>query len=278
MTLRKLIGILWLDSVVMVVFSIIFIVPFVFIVLTAAKSQSESALLEFTLPEKFLLKENIKEVIEFRDRRVLLALKNSTILTIGSVALIVIIGSFLGFVIQRRANRLASIVSTLLLIGLIVPPAVVPTIYLLQKIGLYKTLISLVLIEVAIQLPFATLIFRTFVASIPREIDEAAIIDGANPFQLFAHIIFPLLRPASVTVAVISAVFIYNDFTLPLYFLPGEDNVTAQLTLYSFRSQFNTQWNLLFANVIIITIPPLIMYIFFQRQIVAGLTAGSVKG
>lgn len=207
-----------------------------------------------------------------------MALKNSTILTIGSVALIVIIGSFLGFVIQRRANRLASIVSTLLLIGLIVPPAVVPTIYLLQKIGLYKTLISLVLIEVAIQLPFATLIFRTFVASIPREIDEAAIIDGANPFQLFAHIIFPLLRPASVTVAVISAVFIYNDFTLPLYFLPGEDNVTAQLTLYSFRSQFNTQWNLLFANVIIITIPPLIMYIFFQRQIVAGLTAGSVKG
>ena len=207
----------------------------------------------------------------------LLALKNSTILTVGSVTLIVIIGSFLGFVIQRRSNRIASIVSTLLLVGLIVPPAVVPTIYLLQKIGLYKTLIGLIMVEVAIQLPFATLIFRAFVASIPRELDEAAIIDGVNPFQLFGYVIFPLLRPAIVTVVVISAVFIYNDFTLPLYFLPGEDNVTAQLTLFSFRSQFRTEWNLLFADVIIITLPPLIMYIFFQRQIVAGMTSGAIK-
>ncbi len=277
MTLRKILGSLWLDLVVLALFSIIFIVPFVFILLTAAKSQSDAALLKFTPPENFQLIENLKEVIEFRDGRMILALKNSTILTVGSVTLIVIIGSFLGFVIQRRSNRIASIVSTLLLVGLIVPPAVVPTIYLLQKIGLYKTLIGLIMVEVAIQLPFATLIFRAFVASIPRELDEAAIIDGVNPFQLFGYVIFPLLRPAIVTVVVISAVFIYNDFTLPLYFLPGEDNVTAQLTLFSFRSQFRTEWNLLFADVIIITLPPLIMYIFFQRQIVAGMTSGAIK-
>lgn len=278
MTRRKFLSGLWLDLIVLIVFSIVFIVPFVFILLTAAKSESEAALLQFTLPQNFQLLDNLNEVIKFRDGRMLLALKNSTILTVGSVILIIILGSFLGFVIQRRSNRIASIVSTLLLVGLIVPPAVVPTIFLLQKLHLYKTLIGLTMVEVALQLPFATLIFRAFVASIPRELDEAAIIDGANPVQLFVRIIFPLLRPAIVSVVVISAVFIYNDFTLPLYFLPGEDNVTAQLTLFSFRSQFRTQWNLLFADVIIITIPPLIMYIFFQRQIIAGMTAGAIKG
>jgi raffinose/stachyose/melibiose transport system permease protein len=154
----------------------------------------------------------------------------------------------------------------------------VPTIFVLQEIGLYRTIIGLIFVEVAIQLPFAVLILRAFMASIPREIDEAAIIDGATSLQLFFRVILPLLRPAIITIIVVSAVIIYNDFTLPLYFLPGSENVTAQLTLFSFMSQFNSRWNLLFADVVIVTIPPLIMYMFFQRQIVAGLTSGAVKG
>jgi raffinose/stachyose/melibiose transport system permease protein len=88
----------------------------------------------------------------------------------------------------------------------------------------------------------------------------------------------PLLKTAVITVIVTSSVGIYNDFTLPLYFLPGNENVTAQLTLFNFISQFNSQWNSLFADVVIITIPPLIMFMFFQRQIVSGMTAGAVKG
>lgn len=267
-----------IDIVTLIVVSILFIVPFIFIVLTASKSQSEAALFEFSLPSEFLLFQNIWEVIQFRDFRVLLALWNSTLLTVGSVILIVILAAGVAFVIQRRNDRIADIVSTLMLTGLIIPPAVVPTILLLQGIGLYKTLIGLILVMVSIQLPFAVLILRAFMASIPREIDEAAIIDGASSWQLFVYIILPLLRPAIITIVVVSAVVIYNDFTLPLYFLPGSENVTAQLTLFSFISQFTSRWDLLFANVIIITIPPLVMYIFFQKQIVAGLTAGAVKG
>jgi raffinose/stachyose/melibiose transport system permease protein len=105
-----------------------------------------------------------------------------------------------------------------------------------------------------------------------------AIIDGASPLQLFFRIILPLLRPAVITVIVVSSVAIYNDFVGPLYFLPGAKNVTVQLTLYSYISQFNSQWHLLFANVVVITIPPLIMFMFFQRQIVSGMTAGAIKG
>jgi raffinose/stachyose/melibiose transport system permease protein len=268
----------WIDLIVLIVVGILFIVPFVFIFLTAAKPQSEAALFEFSWPGTFQLLQNLWEVIQFRDFQMLLALWNSTILTVGSVILIVLLGASVAFVLQRRRDRVATIASTLMLTGLIIPPAVVPTIFVLQKIGLYKTLIGLIYIEVAIQLPFSILILRAFMASIPHEIDEAAIIDGASSWQVFFRVILPLLRPAIITIVVVSAVVIYNDFTLPLYFLPGSENVTAQLTLFSFRSQFISQWNLLFADVVIITIPPLIMYIFFQRQIVAGLTSGSIKG
>lgn len=147
-----------------------------------------------------------------------------------------------------------------------------------QKIGLYKTLFGLIMVEVAFTMPFATLIFRTFMGSIPSEIDEAAIIDGASPLRVFFSIILPLLGPAMITVIVVTAVAIYNDFTGPLYFLPGAQNVTVQLTLYSFISQFGSQWNLLFADVVIITIPPLNMFLLFQRQLVSGLTAGAIRG
>ena len=92
------------------------------------------------------------------------------------------------------------------------------------------------------------------------------------------RVILPLLRPAIVTVVVVQAIFVYNDFVNPLYFLPGTENSTVQLTLFNFQSQFNTRWNLLFADVLLITIPPLVMFIFFQRQIVSGMTAGAVKG
>ena len=165
-----------------------------------------------------------------------------------------------------------------MLSGLILPPSVVPTIFVLERIGLDKTLIGLILVEVALSLPFAVLIMRAFMASVPCERDEAAIIDGASSLHLFARVILPLLRPAIITITVITAAAVYNDFTLPLYFLPGEENVTAQLTLFSFISQSNSQWNLVFANVFIITIPPLVMYVFFQRQIEAGMTSGAVKG
>ena len=140
------------------------------------------------------------------------------------------------------------------------------------------TLHGLILFEVAYGVSFSVLLFRAFIATVPRELDEAAIIDGAGPFKLFFGIVLPLLRPVVVTLIVTQSVAIFNDFTNPLYYLPGNKNVTLQLTLFNFQSQFNTSYNLLFMNILLITIPPLIVYIFFNRQIVAGLTSGAVKG
>jgi raffinose/stachyose/melibiose transport system permease protein len=278
MSVRKFIARTWKDVLTLIVVGIVFVVPFIFILLTASKTRQEASLFEFSLPSNFQLIENIRTVLTFGNGRMLLALWNSTILTVGSITLIVLFAALVAFVLQRRNDRVANIVSSALLAGLIIPPAVVPTIFLLQWLHIYKTLFGLIMVEVAVTLPFATLILRAFVGSIPREIDEAAIIDGASPLRLFTSIVLPLLRPAIVTVIVVSSVGIYNDFAAPLYFLPGAQNVTAQLTLYNFMSQFSTQWNLLFADVVVITIIPLIMFRFFQRQIVSGMAAGAVKG
>ena len=125
---------------------------------------------------------------------------------------------------------------------------------------------------------FCILLFRAFVATIPRELDEAAIIDGAGPLKLFFRVVFPLLRSVIVTVVVVQSVNVFNDFVNPLYFLPGDKNATVQLTLYNFSSQYTTQYNLLFMDILLITIPPLIMFLFFNRQIVAGMTSGAIKG
>jgi raffinose/stachyose/melibiose transport system permease protein len=278
MRIRKFIASIWVDVVSLIVISIIFVVPFIFILLTAAKTRPEAALFKFSWPEQFQLVENIREVMAFGENRMFLALWNSLLLTVGSVTLIVLFSALVAFVMQRRRDRVASVVSSIMLAGLIIPPSVVPTIFVLQRIGLYKTLPGLIMVEVAFTMPFAILILRTFMASIPNEIDEAAIMDGASPLQVFFSIILPLLRPAIITVIVTSSVAVYNDFTNPLYFLPGSQNVTAQLTLFNFISQFSSQWNLLFADVVVITIPPLIMFTFFQRQLVSGLTAGAIKG
>lgn len=268
----------WLDALLFIVVGVLFIVPFVFIVLTGSKSPQEAGLFQFSWPKEFLLWENLVEVIKTNHYQMLLALRNSIVLTVLSVTLIVIFSAFVAYVMQRRNDRLAKLVNAVMFAGLVLPPSVVPTIFWMQKLGIYKTLMSLVFIEVALALPFSILILRAFIGTIPREIDEAAIMDGASPLRLFFSVILPLLRPAIVTIIVTSSVAIYNDFSNPLYFMPGTKNVTAQMTLFNFMSQYNSQWNMVFADVILITIPPLILFMFFQRQIVAGMTSGAVKG
>ncbi|HEV7277812.1 MAG TPA: carbohydrate ABC transporter permease [Devosiaceae bacterium] len=269
----------WTGGAAIVVSFFVFIVPFIFIVLTAIKDRRGSSQRDFSLPENGVhLWDNLVAVIQTRDYMVVTAFINSTIITVASVTLLVICGAMVGYVAQRRPSIWTPVVNFCVLAGLIVPPAVVPTIWVMQELGIFKTLHGMILIQLAYGLSFTVLLFQAFFATIPRELDEAAIMDGASPLRVFFQIMLPLLRPVVVTVVVVQSVAIFNDFTNPLYYLPGRENVTVQLTLYNFQSQFNTQYNLLFTNILLITIPPLIVYLFFNRQIVAGLTAGAVKG
>lgn len=258
---------------------IVFIVPFAFIFLTAVKNPAEASLFEFSLPTQgWFLWENIVTVLQTRDWMLVTAFINSTVLTVTSVAIMVVFAAMVGYILQRRKSRWNHVINIFVLAGLIVPPAVVPTIWVLQGIGLFKTMPGMILIEATFGLSFCILLFRAFISTIPRELDEAAVIDGAGPLRLFFTVVMPLLKPVAITVIVVQSVAVFNDFTGPLYFLPGDANATVQLTLYNFQSQSLSQWNLLFMNILLITIPPLVMYIFFNRQIVAGMTSGAVKG
>nr|WP_209838797.1 carbohydrate ABC transporter permease [Rubellimicrobium aerolatum] len=257
---------------------VVFVIPFLFIALQAVKTRREASRLDFAWPTEWQAWENLVEVVQERDYMLLLAYLNSTIITVGSVTLLVIFASMVGYVLQRRRSRVNGVVMGAVLAGLMIPPAVVPTIWVLQALGLFKTIHGMILIEVAYNLSFSVLLYRAFIATIPRELDEAAIIDGAKPLQVFFKVVLPLLWPVTVTNIVVQSIGIFNDFTNPLYYLPGRENVTVQLTLFNFQSQFSSQMNLLFMNVLLVTIPPLVVFVFFNRQIVAGMTAGAVKG
>ena len=267
-----------LSAVAILVSAVVFVVPFAFIAITAVMDTRQSAELQFSWPRHFHIVDNFVEVVTTRDYMLIIAFINSTILTVCSVTAMVVLAAMVAFVLQRRQSRWTGVVNFLVLSGLIIPPAVVPTIWVLQGLGLFRTMVGLILVEIAFGLSFSILLFRAFIATIPRELDEAAIIDGAGPLRLFFRVIFPLLRSVAITVVVVQSVVVFNDFTNPLYFLPGEQNATVQLTLYNFQSQYGTQYNLLFMNILLITIPPLVMFLFFNRQIVAGMTAGAIKG
>jgi len=278
MTFRRWTRKYLLGIIAIIVSVVVFLVPFAFVLLQAAKNPKEAGLVNFAWPTDWQLWQNFVEVLQKNDYQVLWAFLNSTVLTILSCTIMVVLAAMVGYVLQRKRTWLNPIINFLVLAALIVPPAVVPTIWVLQGVGLFKTLPGMILIESTFGLAFCVLLFRAFVATIPKELDEAAVIDGAGPIRLFFGVVLPLLKPVIVTVIVVQAVFVFNDFQGPLYFLPGSDIPTVQLGLYNYQSQTLSQFNLLFMYILLTTIPMLIMYIIFNRQIVAGMTSGAIKG
>ncbi|WP_255252804.1 carbohydrate ABC transporter permease [Curtobacterium sp. 'Ferrero'] len=269
----------WVVGIISIVVSfVVFLVPFAFVLLQATKSPAEANQLQFSFPTEWQLWQNIEAVFQTGTTGLLRSFINSAVLTVGSVIIMVVFAAMVGYVLQRRPSPWNKVVNFFVLAGLIVPPAIVPTIWVLQGLQLFKTMTGMILIEATFGLSFCILLFRAFVATIPKELDEAAVIDGAGPLRLFFTVVLPLLKPVIITVVLVQSVSVFNDFANPLYFLPGSDNQTVQQTLYSFQTQSASQLNLLFTDVLLITIPPLILYIFFNRQIVAGMTSGAVKG
>ncbi len=233
--------------------------------------------MSMALPEAPQFLENFISVLQAANFMLIRAFVNSCILTIASIFVLLAISSLAGFVLGRWKGKTTSLLGFLILAGLMVPPSVVPTIWILKLLGLYKTMAGLVLIEAALSFPFSVLLYRAYMEAIPRELDEASFVDGCTGTQLFWHVVLPLMKPVTATISVITAINIFNDFVNPLYFLPGSKNVTVQMTLYNFMSTYMTKWNLLFADILLISIPPLIFFKVFNRKIISGMIAGAVK-
>ncbi|MDR1903720.1 MAG: carbohydrate ABC transporter permease [Treponema sp.] len=269
---------LLLDIVTVCSALVIFIVPFYFMLINSLKNRREAGLMNLSWPLDTLHFENYAQVISAQRFMIVRAFFNSVIITAGSIVLLILICSLGGYILQRVSGKLMSGINLMILTGLMLPPAILPTIWVMNFIGIYRSIFGMILVETALHIPFCTMLYRGFTASIPREMEEAAYVDGCGSWYMFARIIFPLLLPVTATITVLQSVAIFNDFVNPLYFLPGSRNPTVQLTLYNFMGMYESSWNLLFADVILITIPPLILFIFFNRKIVSGITAGAIKG
>ena len=265
------------DALAILFAVIVYCVPFYFVILNSFKTRGEAALMNIRWPSAFPIAENYQKVLDTNNGIVIRAFGNSIVITLFSILLMVVVCSMAGYVLQRKRDKIGTLANFIVLTGLMIPPAIVPTIWVMQGIGIYKSIGGMVLIEVALNLSFACILYRGFMASIPRELDEAAVIDGCGPLRMFWQVILPLLQPVTATVIVLSAVTIFNDFVNPLYFLPGTKNATVQQTLYNFNGQYGSDWNLLFADVMLITIPPLTLFIFFNKKIVSGMVAGAIK-
>jgi len=256
---------------------VIFIIPFIFMFTNSLKERREANLLGLSFPHNPQW-QNFVEVFQTNNFQILRGFRNSAILVVGGVFLLVLVGSMAGYVIQRRKDNFMGNIGTLIMIGLMIPPTIMPTIWVLELLGIYRTLFGMIMVQTALQIPFTVMLYRGYMSSVPTDLEEAGYIDGCSRWRIFFTIVLPLLKPVTATVIILNAVTIFNDFMHPLYFLPGAANVTIQVTLFNFMGQLGNAFNLLFANVILITIPMLILFIFFNKKIVSGMAAGAVKG
>lgn len=262
-------------EVFMILCSLIILIPVLMMILGSFKTQTEAVHFDLRLPEKWMFS-NYAEV--FEKGKVLRSMINSVVITVTSVLGCTVFSAFASYVLARRKGKSARRMSSIFMVGMIAPMSMIPTIRLFQLLHISGSYFSVIMLYIAINLPWSILIFTQFIRGIPVELDESAIIDGCGPFRTFFSIIMPLLKPVTVTSVVIVTMSIWNDFMIPLYFFGNSKKWTMPLTVYNFFGRYSREWNLVFADLIITALPIVIVYIFLQRYIVSGLTAGSVKG
>lgn len=251
---------------------------FYFVIITACKTTEDAARLTLSLPKEWNLFENMTFIFGYQHNALLKAFKNSLIITLISVFFLVFTASASAVIMQRRQGFLSRISNKLIVAGLIVPASVIPTYWMLRLLQVANTLAGLCLVEVATMFPFAVMLYKGYISSLPTQIDEAAIIDGCGPVTLYTRILLPLLKPITAAVVILRSVLIYNDFENPQYYMSGSSTQTVQLFVYSLKSTWTTDYGHLFAAAIIVSLPLIILYLFLNQKILEGMTAGSVKG
>lgn len=255
--------------------SLIVIVPFLIVVFNAFKTQTEAINMELSFPTQWHF-ENFAKVWE--DGDILLSLRNSLIMSVTSVAITVICSAMCAYVIGRNRTKFNRLVYVFFAMGLMVPVSNVTIVKVLRVLHLYNTLPGTILTFVALIMPLSVFLYYGFISGIPKELDEAAIVDGAGAMRIFIQVIFPLLKPATVTVIMINFLNVWNDFQIPLYTLPDPDKAVIVQKVYNFFGTYTASWNLVSVTIIFAILPILIVYLFGQKYIISGMTAGSVKG
>jgi raffinose/stachyose/melibiose transport system permease protein len=208
------------------------------------------------------------------------AIVNSLIVTFSTVALLLIVACPASFVFARMVFRGREVAFNIILLGLLLPFAMVilPLYITLRSLGLLNTLWAVILPQAAFALPTTILILRNFFRAIPGELEDATYIDGGTHIDFFWRVLLPLARPALAVIVLLNAVYSWNNFLLPLIVLNDSSLWTVPLGIMQFQGEHATDWASVMAYVSLMMIPALIFYLFAERHLIAGLTAGAVKG
>lgn len=263
-------------QLLLVLFTLVFLSPLIYMVLNSFKPYSQMLKDPWGLPQTLFLDNYIKA---FRQMKFFQSLYNSAVITIASVFLIVVLGGLAAYPITRFDNRLTRFLSVYFLIGYMVPTQVlsVQIFSVMKKMHLINTKTGLILVYAA-GVSFAVFMYQGFIRSMPVDMEESALIDGARPWQMFWKVVFPLLKPASATLIIFQTMWIWNDFVLSSLFLSSRKNLTLLLELHQCIGEFSLDWSVMLAIMCIVMLPMLVFYLLMQKQIIAGMTAGAVKG
>ncbi|AZC14964.1 carbohydrate ABC transporter permease [Microbacterium sp. ABRD28] len=254
------------------------LVPLWLLVVNSFKTERAAADLTLALPEEWRLLENYAAV--FADGNYLTGLRNSLLVAIPTIAAVLILGAMAAWAYARSRSMTLQGLYYLSALSILLPPAVIPTIFVLTTLGIDGSLAGYALMMIGTKMGLFVFLATGFVKGIPMEIEESAAIDGASRVRTFFQILLPLLRPVMFVGAVLLIIAVWNDLFFAQLLLRGPDNATLPVALFSFASASMNiiRWNEVFAHVVLSSLPLVIVYIIAQRQVLAGLTEGGVKG
>ncbi|PYZ96723.1 sugar ABC transporter permease [Alteribacter lacisalsi] len=265
---------LYLLEIFGLILALIWLSPFYLMIVNAFKTNREIFQDVLGLPSEATM-ENFVQA--YHDLQFLGALFNSTLITTISIAVIIFFSAMAGYALSRNKSKLSNVILLVFVAAMLIPfQAVMITLTSLFGSVNMLNMGGLIFMYLGFGSSLAIFLYHGAMQGIPRSMDEAAIIDGANKFQTFWYIIFPLLKPISVTVAILNVIWIWNDFLLPSLVLSSSE-ATIPLQMFSFFGEYTRQWHLALAGLTIAIIPVIIFYMIAQKQIIDGVSEGAVK-
>ena len=207
------------------------------------------------------------------------ALWSSLVITVSSVVALIVIGSLCAYALARHRSRVSTTIYLLFVLGIILPfqLAIIPLYVAMRDLGLVGHYLGMIVLNVGLLMPLTVFLYTGFIRALPRDYEEAAWVDGAGILRTWARVVFPLLWPITATVAVLAGIVVWNEFFVALIFLAGSRIETVPVALNAFEGDYLSRWNLVFAGVAITIAPILVVFLFAQRHLIRGFSAG-VKG
>jgi raffinose/stachyose/melibiose transport system permease protein len=262
-------------NLIAILVSLVMFTPVYLVFVNSVKTRAEASSMGAEFPASVQWS-NFATVIE--KGNLVVAFGNSLLYAFAATALGITVSALAAYVLSRNRTRFNRFIYFFLVMGIAMPTNFVTLTKVMQLTHLNNTQLGVILLYAASQIPFSVFLIYAFVETLPRELDEAAIIDGCSPIRLFFSVIYPLLTPVLVTSAVLNILGIWNEFLVPLYYLNRSTNWPMTLAVYNFFGQFQSDWSLVSADVVLTILPVILIYLFAQRFILAGMVAGSVKG